>query len=371
MTVFFSNIRRIFKSKLNFLFMLVIPVLLTVVVIVGTTGGNVYKVAYIDKDDTKLTKIFRDELKSKKETIKLVKCDEKDIKNNLINNQFDCSIVINKGFTDDMIQGKDSQVDFYCLEGTNLAAPIKLTFDSFFNAVKTIGKTSKGDETAFYACMDQYVDKAIEMKDVKFGGKEQDTTRGSLSIGFFAMGLMLLMMSATTLIMKDKESNVFTRIATTPVSLRSYFLQNIMSFVVVSLIQIVVVLWILWKGYKINFSGKFPQLVCLSVLFAISCISIGIVISRYSKKSSHVNALVTLLTMPMLMLGGCLWPFEYMPSKLRVVGNFLPTRWYMQAATKVLEGKSLTTCVNQMLFLLAFATVMFVVAFIKRIDATE
>lgn len=371
MTILFSNIKRIFKNKLNLIFMLVIPVLLTVVVIVGSSGGAVYKVAYIDKDNTKLTEMFLQELQAKSDTIKLVECKEEDIQNSLINNMFDCSIIIESGFTQQVIEGKEAQVDFYCIEGTNATEPIKISISSFFNSVKTIGNSAQSDEEVFYACMEKYLNGSIQIENLKFGGQEEGTQRRTLSIGFFAMGLMLLMMSATTLILKDKESNVFTRIATTPVSLKSYFIQNILSFILVSLIQIVVVLLILWKGYQMDFSGVFLQLVLLSLLFALSCISIGIVISRYAKKSSHVNAFVTLLTMPMLMLGGCLWPFDYMPSTLQNVGKFLPTRWYMQAATNVLEGKSLSSCYIQILLLLFSSIIMLVLAFAKKVNAAE
>lgn len=371
MTVLLSNIRRIFKKKLNFLFMLVIPVLLTVIVVVGSTGNAVYKVALVDNDNTKLTQMFMDTLKDKNDSIKLVDCKEDEIKNAVINSKIDCGIVINKSFTKNILSGKDDNVDFYMLEGTNANEPIKLSISSFFSAAKTISKSADQKEDLFYKSMEKYLNGSLKVDNKKFNGEAENTERKSLSIGFFAMGLMLLMMSATTLIMKDKEYKTFTRIMTTPVSLKSYFLQNVISFTFVSLIQIVVVLYILWKGYKIDFGGVFPQLVLLSLLFALTCISIGIIISRYAKKSSHVNAIVAFLTMPMLMLGGCLWPFDFMPDSLQRIGQFLPTRWYMLAATKIFEGRSLSDCLLQMGLMLAFVIVLFVMAFVRKVDMAK
>ncbi len=371
MTVLLTNIRRIFKKKLNFLFMLVIPVLLTVVVVVGSTGNAVYKVTLVDNDNTKLTQLFSDFLKDKSENIKLVDFKEDEIKNAVINSKIDCGIVINKDFTKNVLSGKDDNVDFYMLEGTNANEPIKLSISSFFSSAKTISKSANQDENIFYQSMDKYLHGSLKLDNKKFDGEAENSQRKTLSIGFFAMGLMLLMMSATTLIMKDKEYKTFTRIMTTPVSLRSYFLQNIISFTLVAFIQIVVVLYILWKGYHIDFGGVFPQLVLLSMLFALTCVSIGIIISRYAKKSSHVNATVALLTMPMLMLGGCLWPFDFMPQSLQRIGQLIPTRWYMLAATKIFEGKSIADCAVQIGLMLAFAFVMFVLTFIRKVDMSK
>ena len=45
--------------------------------------------------------------------------------------------------------------------------------------------------------------------------------------------------------------------------------------------------------------------------------------------------MIGLVNLPILMLGGCLWPRELMPEFVKRIGDFVPTTWFLKAAETV------------------------------------
>ncbi len=61
------------------------------------------------------------------------------------------------------------------------------------------------------------------------------------------------------------------------------------------------------------------------------------------------------------MLGGCFWPKEIMPDMLQRISEFVPVTWAIKGMEKILNGGSITTVGNEIIVLLLFALVFFLV----------
>jgi ABC-2 type transport system permease protein len=76
-------------------------------------------------------------------------------------------------------------------------------------------------------------------------------------------------------------------------------------------------------------AGSLILLVVLSVLYTLTCLALGMLISS-NTSSQQTAMLISLMGMflPTLMLSGFMFPIENMPVPLRLLSNLVPAKWY-------------------------------------------
>ena len=368
MTIFFNNIKRILKKKINIIMMIVVPVLFIVVSMAATGSGGNFNIGIVDNDNTKLTNMLIEELGNK---ASIKKVNEAEIKSNIINMKIDYAIVFHKDFTKNIIDGKDAKLKSYSIKETDATVPIKMYIDSFISTAKNISAAVPGNEEKFYSGFDFYKDgsfqaeyKSIELKE--FGKKTSIT-----SLGFLIMCILFLSSFATTLIIEDKKSGTYYRIFSTPIRIKSYMLQNILSFIAVALLQVGLVLAIMMAVFKADFGPSPINVFVVMSIFAIVAVALGVVVSSLSKDERQVSTLSSLINIPILMLGGCFWPREVMPSFLQKIGDFVPTTWGLKAAERVINGSSLIGVSKEITIMLLFIVVFFLLSSWRKADIAK
>lgn len=368
MTVFFNNIKRILKKKINIIMMIVVPVLFIVVSMAATGSGGSLNIGIVDNDNTKLTNMLIEEL-GNKSSVKRVNEDE--IKSNIINMKIDYAIVFERDFTRNIIDGKDAKLKSYSIKESDASVPVKMYIDSFISTAKNISAVVPGNEEKFYSGFDFYKDgsfqaeyKSIELKEF---GKRTSIT----SLGFLIMCILFLSSFATTLIIEDKKSGTYYRMFSAPIKIRSYMLQNILSFIAVALLQVGLVLTIMMVVFKADLGPSPINVYVVMAIFAIVAVALGVVISSLSKDERQVSTISSLINAPMLMLGGCFWPREVMPSFLQKIGDFVPTTWGLKAAEKVINGSSLIGVSKEILIMLLFVVVFLLLSSWRKADIAK
>ncbi len=110
----------------------------------------------------------------------------------------------------------------------------------------------------------------------------------------------------------DKTSGMLARLDTMPTGRKNLFLGALLSETFMISLQIILmfilgygVLQVPYKGIYELFIGFF-----IAVLFGISSVGIGIIISGIAKTPDIANAIALFYYMPILFLSGSLWPFE-------------------------------------------------------------
>lgn len=368
MTIFWNNIKRIFLRKTNIICMIVVPIVVNILVISMMTSNTTYVIGIADNDKTKFTEEFMKTLEDKYDVVKL-KQDE--INSKVINSKVDLALEFEEGYTEKLLAGEDVNVKSYMLTDGNSSQPLEMNMNSYLSAVKEIAKVSS-DEDAFYQGLEDYNSSEYEIKYKHMASSiTDDVERSVTSLGYLALGMMFLMSFSTLLILEDKMIGVFDRITITPLRKSSYYLQNLLSFFVVSLIQIIIIINVLPGIVDISYgetTEQITQIILVSAVFAMVCIAIGIFVSRFAKSQLFAGAFISLVNIPLLMLGGCLWPREIMPDVMQRIGDFMPTTWYMQAAESVLYGDGLSSAVKEIIWMLAVVAVLLIIAFCVKTD---
>lgn len=368
MTIFIYNIKRILKRKLNIIFMIVVPVIFILISMAATQSGSPIAVGIVDNDNTKLTNTLLENLEDK---CTIVKVNEDEITSKIISSSIQYAIVIDEGFTNSIINGEEAKVKSYSIQETDAAVPLKMYIENFINAAKNIGAAAVGNQDKFYTGMDYYQDGsfASDFKTFDFKAFSKQTTLTSL--GFLIMCILFLSSFSASMILEDKKSNTYYRIFSTPIKIKSYMLQNILSFIAIAAIQIAAVIAAMKFLFKADLGPSILNLYLVMFVFGIVSVSIGIAISSLSKDTRQASTLTTFIIIPACMLGGCYWPREVMPDVLKRIGDFVPTTWALKGAEGVLNGSSILGLWKELGILVLFALVFFLLASWRKADVAK
>lgn len=371
MTIFWNNLRRIFGKPVNLVLMVVVPVVLNIFFISVNSMGVSYTIGVIDCDQSELTETLIAELEDRAEIVYL-KDNEALIRSGLLNSEIDLALKFPENYAQSLMNGEAAKAQTFAIQETNVSEPITMLISSFTAAAQEFGKQSNGNAEKFYAAINDYVNGSFAAVYESFEfTPEENVSRAVTSLGYLAMGMMFLMSFATTLLLEDKLTRVYSRLMTTPLTRASYLLQHLLSYLIVAIIQIVVIINLIPAIVDISFGSTVSmqlQVMLVTLLFAVVCIAIGLTISRFSKNSVVSGALVGLVNFPLLMLGGCMWPRELMSETLQRIGDFLPTTWFLVAAEEVLYGNGLGAAGKYLLYLGALAAVLLIVSFTVKTD---
>lgn len=370
MTIFVNNLKRIFGRPVNIVFMLVVPVLLNVFIISVASGDTKYNIGVRDLDQSAFTKEVRSQMEEICDVTVIEESD--DLKQMVLDGDVDIAIEFEKGYTEGLVHGNQVKVNTYALNDSNMTDSGQMYLKSLIEAACEIGQAADGDEQAFYDGMDTYYKKAYKVEYDKFKTSiSEKVDLGVQSLGYVAFGMVFLMTFATMMILEDKLSGVYDRICVTPLSMFSYFIQNLFSFLIVAVIQIVLLFFILtnWVGLSYGQTiGDVLQTGLVCTAFAMVCISIGVISSRFAKTALMATSVTTLVNLPMLMLGGCLWPRSIMPNIMQKIGDFAPTTWFLKASEQVMYGKGILSVWQYVGGMLVLSLVLIIIAYVVKTD---
>ncbi|WP_055669049.1 ABC transporter permease [Desnuesiella massiliensis] len=363
MTVYLTNLKRLFRNKVNILFVVILPLIFMVIAFSGSNGTEPLKVTVVDKDSTELSNKLIDNIKAKG---KVILDNEENIQKNLVDNKTDYAIVIPKGFTEDLIAGKDIALKSYEVKEGNAAMSIKLSLDGYLNNVKKIASVSKGSKEEFYKGLSYYEQGShkVQYESVDKGVGNKSKTAAAL--GFIVMNMLFLTTSTTNMLIKDKEKNLFTRYFTTPLTRGRYIVENLLSFLTVSVVQVILFFVLMKYMFKFNLGDRPFEILILFIIFAVFTVSLGLFISTNSKDLRQSGAISSLVNIPFAMLGGCFWPRDIMPNFLKTISEFIPTTWINVASNEILYGESLSYVINNILFL-AILTVILLILSVRKL----
>lgn len=355
MTIFKATLKRLFRQKLNLLFLIVLPLIFMIIAFSGSNGTAPLKVTIIDNDNTAITEDIIDSIKDKAE----VNFDDEDtIQDNLINNEIDYAIVIPEGYTQSLINGEDPVIKTYEAKEGNTSTAIKTSLDNYINILKTFAKNSNGDEEKFYDAVKYYSDGSYKLSYASVDKGEGNKSKTDTAMAFIVLNLLFSATSATNIILKDREKNVFTRLFTTPITRFKYIFQSLLSFLVITFAQITLYFLVFKYIFKFNLGDSPLSLYILFLIFGVFTISLGVFITTHAKDLRVSGTVSTLVILPFAMLGGCFWPRDIMPTVLQNISKVIPTTWINASNSNILYGATLGNEITTIVLLLGISLIL-------------
>jgi len=148
--------------------------------------------------------------------------------------------------------------------------------------------------------------------------------------GVMALVLMLVCAMMTSIaIVKEKEMGSMEVILVSPLKPFRIIIAKTIPYLLVSMLNIASILLMSVYALGVPISGSLSLLIGESILFTITSLSVGILISNTAKTQQTAQfTSVMSLFLPTLLFSGFLFPVENMPIALQVISNVVPAKWY-------------------------------------------
>lgn len=186
--------------------------------------------------------------------------------------------------------------------------------------------------------------------------------------GVMAMVLMLVctMMTAITIV-KEKETGTMEIMLASPVQPLKIVLAKAVPYLLLSFINIISILLLSVFVLEVPINGSLAFLLLEGLLFIISCLSIGLLISTITD-SQQTAMFISLIGMflPTVMLSGFMFPIENMPLPLQVVSNAVPAKWFYRIVQGIMIKGSGPLSLLKETAVLLFMTVFFLGLSVKN-----
>lgn len=355
MTILIGNLRRIFKRKLRVFVIVILPAIMLLLFSSSLIErSQTLNIGIVDQDKTDYTALLKKNLALR---TKIVEITSDQINNEIFNSKVDYVVVFDKGFTARLLKGEDVEAKGYYLENSIQSLPVQNYVQSYISSAKRIAMATSGDEQRFYEDLKNNSDANLQSEYRVV--TEIEKQKSYALLGIFIEIILLTSVMFIMLILTDKENKTFYRTITAPVSLRNYMFQNILSFLLVSIIQVILG-FIVLKGLMGIYMGN-SGLIMFLLLFTTSvlAVSIGVVVSSISKSIIQASFLGLFITFIMGLLGGCLWEHDMATNLMRTIGKFTPVYWIMDGVGKVLQEQSFLAVTGDISIALLFAMVFF------------
>ncbi|NMC86787.1 MAG: ABC transporter permease [Anaerolineaceae bacterium] len=167
-------------------------------------------------------------------------------------------------------------------------------------------------------------------------------------------GLIAILLQVQTLllsalsIVREREQGTMEQLIVTPVKAWELMLGKIIPYLLVSLINLFVLLWLSKLLFGIQVAGNYWDLILLSGFFIIGSLGMGVLISNLSQTQMQAVYLVVFVVLiPAIILSGLMFSRANMPFFTYWYSALLPVTYYLE----ITRGIILRGAATQTLFL--------------------
>lgn len=156
--------------------------------------------------------------------------------------------------------------------------------------------------------------------------------------GILVMFIMMnLLIFGGATVVSERREGVLKRLLVQPITLRELVFGKIVGLMLLGLVQI---LFLLLAGkliMKMDYAGSLPLILLTTSVLAWAAASLGLLAGSVIPREEIVVAVCVMASLVMAALGGCWWPLEIVPDKVRAVGHLFPTAWAMDALHQLIS----------------------------------
>lgn len=189
------------------------------------------------------------------------------------------------------------------------------------------------------------------------------------------MGMVLYFLTAlftAMAIVREREQGTFEQLIVTPIKPLELIIGKVIPYTFIAFFDVLEVLAMGFFFFGVPIKGSLALLLCLSWVFLITSLGIGILISSIANTQQEAMLLTFLTMFPSVFLGGFFFPIEAMPNWLQLITYIVPLRYMLIIIRGILlKGVGLRILYQQVIALIIFgvATVLLAASrFRKRLE---
>jgi ABC-2 type transport system permease protein len=149
--------------------------------------------------------------------------------------------------------------------------------------------------------------------------------------------LLVLLTSASTLLVIERRRGLLRRLASTPISRSSLVLGKWMGAMALGVVQIGAAMISGTQFFGMDWGDDLPMVMLLLLCWAAFCTSTAIFLANVMRTEQQMNALGVITAIVLAALGGCWWPIEITPAWMQSLAATLPTGWAMNGLHQLIH----------------------------------
>jgi ABC-2 type transport system permease protein len=180
--------------------------------------------------------------------------------------------------------------------------------------------------------------------------------------GLIAVILMILAGMLTTLtIAREWETGAMEQILSTPLRPSEMVIGKMLAYFAVGVVDSIIALVAGLTIFAVPFRGSILLLAISTCLFLLAVLFLGILISAGSRTQAEAYQWGMLMTfLPGFLLSGFVFAIDTMPKGLQIISVIVPARYFVTTLKALfLKGAGLGIIGNQLLFMAAFAAIVY------------
>jgi ABC-2 type transport system permease protein len=361
-----TELARIVRDRTGLFFILVLPVL--VIVVIGSSIGSVSGAATIgvlDLDSTDASARLIADLDASDDLHVVVVDNQETLAVDVRLDRLRAGIIVPAGHADRLASGETSElqmiIDPSRVTTTAARTSVAGTIDRHAAVLAATKFTEDRTDVAaaeVSAIAESVADElrpvTVRVEEVGSGGIDTGSPFSYPAAANLVLFTFLNSLAVGGVIVESRRLGVTRRLLAGPVSPGTIVAGYAASRFVVALFQGVLV--VLAGALLFGVSWGAPGAVALLVtLFAVVAAAAGVLVGALARTPEQTQSVGVPLGIAMGMLGGALWPLDFVPDWLRQVGHVTPHAWAMDGwVVVVFEGGGVSDIVVELAVLAVF-----------------
>jgi ABC-2 type transport system permease protein len=141
---------------------------------------------------------------------------------------------------------------------------------------------------------------------------------------------MLTILFTSFTIVRERETGTLEQLMVTPVRVGDLMVGKMIPYTIIGFTDMILTLGVMVWFFHIPISGSFWFLCLASIVFILTSLAIGLVISTTCQNQVQAIQITVAILLPSLLLTGFVFPLEPMPWFIKVVSYSLPLTYYLE-----------------------------------------
>jgi ABC-2 type transport system permease protein len=191
--------------------------------------------------------------------------------------------------------------------------------------------------------------------------------------GVTAFLLQTLTIAITALtVVREKELGTLEQILATPARPVEIIIGKMLPGVAVTALALALILFLGVAVYDVPFRGSVWLFLGLALVFMVSGLALGLLLSTLAKNQSQVQEMTMVVVLLGMLLTGLIYPRTTMPPLVQMVGNLIPATYFIRICRGIItKGLGVAFVWQDTAILAVYAVVAVAIAaraFRKRLD---
>lgn len=182
---------------------------------------------------------------------------------------------------------------------------------------------------------------------------------------FLVPGMIAMLLQTQTIILtaaavvREREVGTIEQVLVTPIRPVELMLGKTLPNLVIAIINLFSIILTGTFGFGVPFQGSFLLFFCLALLYIVSGLGLGLLISSISQNQRQAQQLAMMTMLLGLLISGFVFPHYSMPMLLQWISYIFPLTAFIPISRGIfMKGIGLPVITNQVLFLLVYDVVV-------------